>query len=212
MTIGPPLNAPHGAPPAELPLPPNGPSAPPPYYAPARRRGLRGIAAAVVATTAALLVGGAVGYGVGSHKSSAPAARPASAAPAAPAPPPPPAALSPEAAQAKTCAVLKADYQGVANAIEAVNKFDNAPWSDPGLLSAVNTFVTRGLGLADKLEASLSPATPAEVRTAIVEYVAGLRATAISERNHASDKQVGGTARFYNQVLDAPLRICGISR
>ena len=42
MTIGPPLNAPHGAPPAELPLPPNGPSAPPPYYAPARRRGLRG--------------------------------------------------------------------------------------------------------------------------------------------------------------------------
>jgi hypothetical protein len=154
-----------------------------------------------------LVAGVAAGaYGLGRNSSPAPApvAAPTSSTP------PAPAALNPDAAQAQTCAVLKANYKNVANAIDNRNKFDKASWSDPGLLGAVNNLVSLGTNLADQLEDSLGPSTPPLLKTAVVEYVAGLRAMTISERNHAPNVQLNGTGLLYNQVMEAPLQICGI--
>lgn len=197
------INAPYPLAPA---YGPGGPYQPPVPYPPRPRRS-PAVAIVVAVGVAGLVAGvGAGAYGLGRSTSHAPApvAAPTSSAPTAPA------ALSPEAAQAQTCGVLKANYETVANAIDERNKFNSAPWTDPGLLNAVNSLVAAGSGLADKLEASLQPATPANLRVAIVDYVAGLRALTISQRNHAKDMQLNGTALLYNQVVDAPLKICGI--
>lgn len=191
------------------PVPPYGPGAPAPlpYPAPPRRR--RGVLGAVAALG---VVGVLAGVGVGAYAAGRNSTSSTPPAPAGPAPAAGPAApvLSPEDAQAQTCGVLKANYQAVANAIDERNKFDKAPWSDPGLLGAVNTLVSLGMSLAEQLDASLSPSTPPQLRTAVVEYVAGLRAMSISERNHASNVQLNGSGLLYNQVVDAPLKLCGI--
>jgi hypothetical protein len=203
------INAPNQAPPADPSAAfygPGGP-APLPYPVRRRRRGLLGFAVTlgVVAVTAGV---GAGAYVAG--RSAAPAGpAQAVAAPTSVAPPIAP-TLSPEAAQAQTCGVLKANYRAVSDAIDAANKFDKTPWSDPAALSTVNNLVSLGMNFANQLEASLSPSTPPQLKTAVVEYVAALRATSISQRNHASNVQLNGTGLFYNQVVDQPLRICGI--
>lgn len=206
------INAPHEAPPVAPypPAPPYGPGGyqvPHPYPPRARRR--LPVALVVGVGVVGLVAGvGAGAYGLGRSSTHAPAA-PAAAAPTSSAPAAP-ATLSPDAAQAQTCGVLKANYETVANAIDDRNKFNSAPWTDPGLLNSVNTLVAAATGLADKLEGSLVPESPANLRAAVTDYVAGLRALAISQRNHAKDMQLNGTAMLYNQVVDAPLHICGI--
>lgn len=189
--------------------PPYGsPTSPPLLYPGPPRRG-RGAVGFVVGAVAAVLVAGvAVGaYAAGRSASPTAPARPAAPSNVAPYPPP---TLTPEAAQAQTCGVLKTDYPGVAHAVEERNTFNHAPWTDPGLLASVDTLVTTASSLADKLERSLRPETPAALRSAVVDYVAGLRALSISERNHSKDLQLNGVALFYNQVLEPPLRICDI--
>lgn len=207
MTIGQePRQEAHAYPPVGYAVPP--PSA---YGVPTapqqRRRGhvvpiavAAGVLAGVLATTAAVAV-------ISSRHASTPAgpaAVPPPQASSAPAP------LTPEAAQAQTCAVLKADYETVANAIDARNTFNSTPWSDPAMLAATNNLVAATGHLADSLETSLNSATPPELRSAVIDYVTGLRALSISQRNHARDLQLNGSALLYNQVVDAPLQICGI--
>lgn len=189
------------------PVPPYGPVAPAPlpYPAPPLRR--RGVLSAVAAIgVVGLLAGVGVGaYAAGRSSAPVPVTPPAPTASAAAAP-----VVSPEDAQAQTCGVLKAGYEGVANAIDDRNKYNSSPWTDPALLTSVNALVDVTSGLANKLENSLRPETPVNLRAAVVDYVSGLRALSISERNHAKDMQLNGVALFYNQVVDAPLHICGI--
>lgn len=122
-----------------------------------------------------------------------------------------PAALTPAQAQAKTCVALRENYPAVSAAIDEREKYNTRPWSDPELLASVNSLVDSMNSLTVALEGSLSPETPSALRTATLEYIAGLRALSISERNHASNVQLNGTGLFYNQVVDAPLKICGIN-
>lgn len=122
-----------------------------------------------------------------------------------------PAALTPAQAQAKTCAALRENYPAVSAAIDEVEKYNKTSWSNPDLLAAINVEVDSMNKLVGALEGSLSPETPADLRIAVQNYVAGLRAVSISDRNHASDVQANGTGLFYNQVVDAPLKICGIN-
>lgn len=98
----------------------------------------------------------------------------------------------------------------MSRAIDEVETHNKDSWSDPALLGVSNRLVDAMNRLISVLENSLSPATPPELRRAVLEYVAGLRAVSISERSHASNTQLGGTGLLYNQVVDAPLRICGI--
>lgn len=121
-----------------------------------------------------------------------------------------PAALTPAQAQAKTCAALRANYPAVSAAIDDREKYNTRSWSDPELLASVNSLVDASGTLIVALEGSLTTATPPQLRTATLDYVAGLRALSISNRNHASNVQLNGTGLFYNQVVDAPLKICGI--
>ncbi|TDH48123.1 hypothetical protein E2F47_24990 [Mycobacterium eburneum] len=136
------------------------------------------------------------------------------AAPAAPPPasptPEPEHTVTPEEAKAKTCNALKESYPAVSHAIDEREKYNTRPWSDPELLRSVNQLVDAMQTLSAKLEDSLQVSTPPELRSAVLDYIAGLRAVSISERNHASNVQLNGTGLFYNQVVDAPLRICGI--
>lgn len=113
-------------------------------------------------------------------------------------------------AQAHTCDVLKSEYAGVSDAINARNKFVHQPWTDPGRVDSSATVASVTKKLADDLDASLSVDTPTTLRSAIVNYVAALRAMSVSENTRASDKQLNGVAAFYNNVVDAPLNICGI--
>ena len=170
-----------------------------PMSGPPSRRGR--VAVSVAAAILALAGAGVGGYMLGSQ-------RPAAAAPAVA--PTEADALSPDAAQARVCDVLKSGYGNVVAAIEENNKYKSAPWSDPNLLSATNNLVTAGLELADRLEASINAATPPQLRTAVIEYVAGLRALSVSNRNHAPDAQLSGVGQYYSQVRHAPLRLCGL--
>lgn len=120
-------------------------------------------------------------------------------------------APDPAAAKETTCGVLRSGYESVANAIDERNRFNSTPWTDPAMLAATDELVGATGRLADQLEASLSSTTPSELRTAVVEYAAGLRALGISQRNHARDMQLNGVGALYNQVVEAPLRICGIA-
>ncbi|SLE83556.1 Uncharacterised protein [Mycobacteroides abscessus subsp. massiliense] len=165
------------------------------------RRGLTPVIAGV-----ALVVGVGVGAIAGvslAGKESAPQSAVQSA--------PPPATLTPSAAKDRVCNVLRTDYPAVSAAIDEVEKYNKSPWSDPLLLSAVNSEVDSINKLINGLETALTPEVPSDLRTAVLDYIAGLRAISISDRNHANNVQVNGTGLFYNQVLDAPLRICGIS-
>ncbi len=206
------INAPHQETPAAPypPVPGYGQGAP--YQAPApylvRPRRRVPIALAVSIGVAGLVAGVGVGaYALG--RSSAPAPATPAAAPSAP---PAPAVVSPEDAQAHTCGVLRANYEGVANAIDDLNKIKVNDWTNPELLAAANNLVTVAQGLADKLQDTLTPSTPLNVRAATTDYIAGLRALSIGQRNHAPAKELNGVALLYNQVLDAPLQICGIPR
>jgi len=170
-----------------------------PMSGPPSRRGR--VAVSVAAAILALAGAGVGGYMLGSQ-------RPAAAAPAVA--PTEADALSPDAAQARVCDVLKSGYAEVAALIKENNQYKSAPWSDPNFLNAINNFVASGSDFADRLESSLTPATPPQLRSAVVEYVSGLRALTISARNHAPDSQINGTGQFYNQSRHAPLRLCGL--
>lgn len=174
----------------------SGPPVTPPA---ARRRRVASIAAAVLAAT---LAAGGTGYAIGRHHSAP--TPPTATAPAEAD------ALSPAAATTRVCDALKAGYPAVVEAIDEDNAFRSAPWSDPNLLAAVNRFVTVATAFADRLEASLSQSTPPELRSAVIEYVAGLRAFSISERDHAPDSQINGTLQLYKQVRHPVLRLCGL--
>lgn len=169
--------------------------APPPAVGSSRRLGRVAAAAGVAA---ALAVTGIGSYLLGRHHSP-----PAVAGSA-------PGELSPSDAQAQVCGVLKAGYPSVVSALDEDNRFRSAPWSDPNLLAAVNQLVVTATDLADRLDASLTPSTPPELRTAATEYAAGLRAFSISERDHAPDSQINGTLQFYKQVRQPVLRLCGL--
>lgn len=182
--------------------PPGIPPAPPPH--PPRRKPPLIVLAAVAA--AALALGGGIGFAAGHRPTPTTSG---SAIPTTDSPAPPP-ALSPQAAQAKTCDVLRNGYETVANAIDERNKFKVNDWTDPALLTATNHLVTVSSEFARNIEGSLGTSTPQELRAAALDYVVGLRALSISERNHAAAAQLNGVGSFYNQVVDAPLRICGI--
>lgn len=119
-------------------------------------------------------------------------------------------AMTAEQAKAETCAVLKEGYDRVADAVDEWNKYTSTPWSDPDLLRATDSLVYETSQLADKLDETLSDATPRDLRSAMGEYIVGLRAVAISRRDHAPDKELNGVALLYRQVMIPPLRICGI--
>lgn len=184
--------------------PPGIPPAAPPHPTPRRKPSLILLSAVAAA---ALAIGGGIGFAAGHRPTPTTSG---SAIPTTTNSPVPPPALSPQAAQAQTCEVLKTAYAPVERAIAERDKFNTRGWSDPDLLASVNALVDSMNNLIIKLEGSLSPATPSNLRTAVVEYVAGLRAVSISERNHASNEQLNGTSFFYNQVVDAPFTICGI--
>jgi hypothetical protein len=144
----------------------------------------------------------------GSASRSVPADRqPVAQPPVAQAPPP---VSSPEDAKAATCDVLRTQYPTVASAVNDVEQFNKLSWSDPNSIRTVNTLVATMSKLTSDLENSLVASTPEELRTAVLNYVAGLRAVTISQRDHASNEEINGTGLFYNRVLSAPLRICGI--
>ena len=179
------------------------PYAPPPAYSPypsAKRRRSVPVAVAVGLTVLGAMLGGGVAALITTrHTAAAPPTTTLASTP-----------LTAAQAQAQTCGILKAQYEGVANAVDERNKHNQDPWTDPGLLSSVNTLVDLATRLATDLEKSLLPQTPPELRSAVIDYVAGLRAMSISERNHSKDLQLNGVALFYNQVLDSPLRLCGM--
>lgn len=166
------------------------------------RRGLTPVIAGVTLVVG-VGVGAIAGVSLAGKESAAPAADPQR--PTSPAPP-----VSPTAAKAQTCAVLKADYEAVANAIDGRNRYTTNDWSDAGLLASTNHLVTATSSLANSLDKSLVPETPADFRTAVSDYVAALRALGTSQRNHAPSTQLNGVGEFYNQVVDIPLRLCGI--
>ncbi|GLE59028.1 hypothetical protein NJBCHELONAE_43390 [Mycobacteroides chelonae] len=166
------------------------------------RRGLTPVIAGV-ALVVGVGIGAIGGVSLAGKESAAPAAdvpRPTMLEPA----------LSPAAAKAQTCTVLKTDYEAVANAIDARNRYTTNDWSDAGLLASTNHLVTATSDLANSLDKSLLPETPADVRAGVNDYVAALRALGTSQRNHAPSTQLNGVGEFYNQVVDIPLRLCGI--
>lgn len=167
-----------------------------------RRRGLMPVIAGV-SLVVGIGVGAIAGVSVAGKDSAAPKPPVASAAPTP--------ALTPAAAKDRVCAVLRSDYESVANAIDGRNRFATNDWSDPALLSATNHLVAVTTSLADSLENSLSSAIPADFRSAVGDYVAALRALGTSQRNHAPSTQLNGVGEFYNQVVDGPLRACGIA-
>lgn len=125
---------------------------------------------------------------------------------------PPVVSPTPDAAAAKeaTCAVLRSQYTGVASAVDDVERFNKLPWSDPNSIRTVNALVAAMSTMTADLESSLSSATPEDLRAAVLDYTAGLRAVTISQREHASNEEINGVGLFYNRVLGAPLRICGM--
>ena len=200
---------------AGVPLPPPPPSQPhpavmmptvPSLRSKAKRLRIATIVLGVIAVVAIGVAVVAISSGSGSKTISEPSA------PAVVAASPPSVSTAPEpgTAEEATCGVLRSGYENVANAIDERNRFNSTPWTDPAMIAATDALVGATGRLADQLEASLSSTTPNELRTAIVEYVAGLRALGISQRNHARDMQLNGVGALYNQVVEAPLRICGI--
>ncbi|MDM2164744.1 hypothetical protein PP352_21575 [Mycobacteroides abscessus] len=190
-----PITAPYSPAPTGSTLPPNTPG-------PRNSRRpviIAAIIAGVVVATAAILVGVIAANNANQIATSPPGP---SVAPSS--------ADRQVAAQERTCGILKSEYPSVTAAIDTRNKFVHEPWTDPGRVdsSAVVAKVTSNL--ADDLDRSLSADAAPALRTAIVNYVAALRATSVSENGRASDKQLNGVWAFYNNVVDAPLNICGI--
>lgn len=211
MTIGQePRQEAHAYPPTGYAGPPPPAYGPPGVFVPQQRsRRRRTIAIAVAAGVVAGVVAATATVAITSGRHSSTPAAPA-AVPVPPQASSAPAPLTPEAAQAQTCAVLKAGYEPVANAIDARNRFQVNDWTDPALLSATSSLISVATGLAADLERSLEDSTPPELRLATIDYITGLRALSISERDHSSAKQLNGVGALYNQVVDAPLRLCGI--
>ncbi|SKQ74231.1 hypothetical protein [Mycobacteroides abscessus] len=115
------------------------------------------------------------------------------------------------AAQERTCGVLRSGYPSVTTAIDTRNKFVHEPWTDSGRVES-SVVVAKATGkLADDLDESLSADVAVPLRSAVVNYIAALRAVSVSETDHASDKQLNGVWAFYNNMVDAPLNICGIA-
>ncbi|WP_454793819.1 hypothetical protein [Mycolicibacterium lutetiense] len=163
------------------------------------------IIAGAVAVIACGVAVGAVSSGGSSKTVSQPAAPVYDVSPPLVSPTPDPAA-----AKEATCGVLRSQYQGVATAVDEVERFNKLPWSDPNSIRTVNALVDSMTKMTADLEKSLSPSTPEDLRAAVMDYTAGLRAVTISQRDHASNEEINGTGLFYNRVLSAPLRICGI--
>lgn len=114
------------------------------------------------------------------------------------------------AAQQKTCEVLRSGYPAVSAAIDDRSRFTVNDWNNPEIVGAADRLATQAQSLATSLETSLSTTASDNFHTAIVDYVTGLRALAISERAHAAAKQLNGVAVLYNQVVEPPLQMCGI--
>lgn len=168
---------------------------------PARRTLIVGVAG--LALVVGVGVGVIAGVAVSGRDSTGPIAATTAVAPVEP--------LTPAAAKERVCGALRADYPAVSYAIGESEKVNKLPWTDPVVLRAVNNEVDSMTKLITSLETSLTESTPSELRSAVNDYIAGLRAVSISQRNHAPDLQANGTGLFYNQVVDEPLRICGIA-
>lgn len=164
------------------------------------------IVAGVVAVVASGIAVVAISSSGGSETVGEPAAPVVAASPPLVSPEP-----GPAAAKDATCSVLRSQYPGVASAVDEVERFNKLPWSDPNSVRTVNALVDAMATLTTDLESSLSPSTPDDLRGAVLDYTAGLRAVAISQRDHASNEEINGVGLFYNRVLGAPLRICGIA-
>ncbi len=173
---------------------------------PPRRTARRTIAIAAAGASAAVLAAAAVILILADNKDSS-----GPSTPSVPGPQPVSAAERQAAAQERTCGVLRNGYESVAAAIDERNKYSQSPWTDPALLTASGNVASTTERLANDLDTSLLAGdTPPVLRSAVVNYVAALRATSVSEQGHASDKQLNGIAMYYNRVVDAPLNICGI--
>lgn len=195
------MTAPMNAPPGQ----PFGWPAPPPA---ARQRHWRtGMVAAVAAL--GVLVGTGVGAGIY-------AALDSNSGPEAPVTMTMPTSSDPTdigdsaAAQQKTCEILRSGYPAVSAAIDDRERFNTRSWTDSELLNSVNQLVEKMNRLASDLDSSLSHVVSTDFRTAVENYVAGLRAVSLSENAHASNVQLNGTGLFYNQVVDVVLPMCGI--
>ena len=192
---------------------PGGPPLPPPPWPPAPppRPARRWSTLTVVLTAvASAVVAGVVAGGATLIVSRSDEDRSASPPNPTALPAPPPPSVTAEEAQDQVCAVLRGGYETVAHDIDVRNTFKVNDWTDPAVLGAANNLVSSTSSLADKLQHALSPAAPDRFANTVNSYIAGLRALAISEQNHAPASQLNGVGDFYNQVMDAPLRLCGI--
>lgn len=121
----------------------------------------------------------------------------------------PPASAAPSP-QERVCDVLEGGYPAVVDAIRESKEFMTTPWSDPGTIRTTNTLVRETDDLANELEGALGTDTPSQLRTATVEYITGLRALSMSNRDHASDEQMNGVGSLYNRSRHGVLLACGM--
>lgn len=153
------------------------------------------MAAALIVT--ALLAGAAGAVIASGREEHAPTATQPTAAPAI-------------EAKVSMCETLEAEYPQIVGAINERNKFDNAPWTDPGLVAAADHLAEVTRTSADRLEQSIDGNVPPGDAKAGSDYVTALRAMSISESAKAPAKQLNGIASLYNSVVDPVLAICGI--
>jgi hypothetical protein len=120
--------------------------------------------------------------------------------------------LSPDAAQDKVCNVLGLRHEELDSAVDAFAAVAPFDWSNPEFLTVTDRLAAVTAGLADELQAALSPSTPPVLVliSDMNEYIAGLRATSASIRHRGPPKELNGVAMLYNQVRRPPLQACGI--
>lgn len=127
---------------------------------------------------------------------------------------PPPAvssaAESASTVQERVCGVLKSGYPAVMQAIQDANEFETTPWSDPAVVRVTNVLVRETDGLASELEAALGDNASGKLRAAVMEFITGLRALSMTERDHAGDEQMNGVAALYNRSRHGALQACGL--
>lgn len=116
----------------------------------------------------------------------------------------------PATSQEDVCKVLREGYPTVLGAIHESNQFLTSPWSDPNRVRVSNVLARETWRLADQLDAALGDETQPEFRTVMIEYITGLRATSMTERDHGADEQINGVGTLFNQSRHGALRACGM--
>lgn len=192
-------------------VPPPGPPPAPPQWqqpgypptpAPPRRRVWPTLAVTGAFLATAVIAGVAGALIVQSSDTPATPAQPAASAPSQASAP------TPADATAALCTTLEREYPAIVAAINDRNKYNKTPWTDPAIVASSENLARVTWEAADELEKTFSTDLPARYRTPAVEYVAGLRAMSISERDRAKDMQLNGVGAFYNSVVDPVLAVC----